>query len=70
MNAREALLGVEDIVKRYGNQKAIYSFYLEFRRRLEILELVKTFCKPGATVLDIGAQPFITSCALKNLAIK
>jgi len=67
MNAREALLGVEDIVKRYGNQKAIYSFYLEFRRRLEILELVKTFCKPGAIVLDIGAQPFITSCALKKL---
>jgi len=67
MNAREALLSVKDIVKLYGDQKAIYSFYFEFGRRLEVLELVKTFCKPGAIVLDIGAQPFITSCALKKL---
>uniref|UniRef100_A0A7J3YTI3 Class I SAM-dependent methyltransferase n=1 Tax=Ignisphaera aggregans TaxID=334771 RepID=A0A7J3YTI3_9CREN len=67
MNAREALLSIEDVIKQYGDQRATYSFYFEFGRRLEVLELVKTFCKPGATVLDIGAQPFITSCALKKL---
>jgi hypothetical protein len=70
MDAREALLSVKDVVKWYGDQKAIYSFYFEFGRRLEVLELVKTFCKLGATVLDIGAQPFITSCALKKLGFK
>jgi len=70
MNAREALLSVKDVVKRYGDQKAIQSFYFEFGRRLEVLELVKTFCMPSATVLDIGAQPFITSCALKKLGFK
>jgi len=68
--AREALLSVSDIVKSFGDQKAISSFYLEFNRRLETLKLVETFCEPGSLVLDIGAQPFTTSCALKRMGYK
>ncbi|WP_448578968.1 class I SAM-dependent methyltransferase [Thermosphaera sp.] len=70
MNAREALLSVSSIVESFGDQKAISSFYLEFNRRLETLKLVETFCKPGSLVLDIGAQPFIISCALKNMGYR
>jgi len=67
MNASEAPLNVSGIVKIFADQKALSSLYLEFNRRLETLKLVETFCKPGSLVLDIGAQPFITSCALKKL---
>jgi hypothetical protein len=34
MKAREALLSIEEIVKNFGDQKAIGSYYLEFSRRL------------------------------------
>ena len=66
MMAKEALRSVEDIVKRLGDGKAIGSYYLEFSRRLEVLRLVEKYCEPGATLLDLGAQPFIISCALKR----
>jgi len=67
MRAEEALRSVEDIVKRLGDGKAIGSYYLEFSRRLEVLRLVEKYCEPGATLLDLGAQPFIMSCALKRM---
>jgi hypothetical protein len=55
MNAEEALLGVEEVVKRFGDQKVADSFYIEFGRRLEVLKLVETYCELGSTILDIGA---------------
>jgi len=67
MMAEEALRSVEDIIKRLGDGKVIGSYYLEFSRRLEVLRLVEKHCEPGATLLDLGAQPFIISCALKRM---
>jgi len=67
MRAREALLSIEEIVKNFGDQRAIGSYYLEFSRRLEVLKLAEEYCKHGSTVLDLGAQPFIISCALKKI---
>jgi len=67
MRAEEALRSVEDIVKRLGDGKVIGSYYLEFSRRLEVLRLVEKYCEPGATLLDLGVQPFIISCALKRM---
>jgi 2-polyprenyl-3-methyl-5-hydroxy-6-metoxy-1,4-benzoquinol methylase len=64
---QEALRSVEDIDKRLGDGKAIGSYYLEFSRRLEVLRLVERWCARGASVVDLGAQPFITSCALKAM---
>jgi len=70
MKVEEALLSVKRVVENFGDRKAIDSFYLEFHRRLEVLKLVKAYCKHGSTLLDIGAQPFITSCALRELGYK
>jgi SAM-dependent methyltransferase len=67
MNAREALLSVKEVVKRFGDSRAVYSYYLEFGRRLEVLKLVEEWCKQGSTILDLGAQPFIISCALRKM---
>jgi SAM-dependent methyltransferase len=67
MKAREALLSIEEIVKNFGDQRAIGSYYLEFSRRLEVLKLAEEYCRHGSTVLDLGAQPFIVSCALKKM---
>jgi 2-polyprenyl-3-methyl-5-hydroxy-6-metoxy-1,4-benzoquinol methylase len=67
MNAREALLSVKEVVERFDDSKAVHSYYLEFGRRLEVLKLVEEYCRRGSTVLDLGAQPFIISCALKKM---
>jgi len=67
MNAREALLSVKEIVERFGNSRAVHSYYLEFSRRLEVLKLIEEYCGQGSTVLDLGAQPFIISCALRKM---
>jgi predicted RNA methylase len=67
MRAREALLSVAEIVKNFGDQRAIGSYYLEFSRRLEVLKLAEEYCRHSSTVLDLGAQPFIVSCALKKM---
>ena len=67
MNTRESLLSVKEIVERFGDSKAVHSYYIEFGRRLEILKHVQEYCKQGSAVLDLGAQPFITSCALRIL---
>jgi 2-polyprenyl-3-methyl-5-hydroxy-6-metoxy-1,4-benzoquinol methylase len=67
MNAREALLSVKEVVERFGDSRAVHSYYLEFGRRLEVLKLVEKYCERGSTVLDLGAQPFIISCALRKM---
>jgi len=67
MNAEKALRDVEEVVRRFGDEKALGSFRLEFARRLEVLRLVEEHCRPGNTVLDLGAQPFIISCALRRM---
>ena len=67
MNAREALLSVEKIVREHGDSKALNSYFLEFGRRLEVLRLVERYCARGASVVDLGAQPFIISCALRAM---
>ena len=53
MSAEKALLSVREVVELFGDQKAVSSFYIEFRRRLEILKLVEAYCNPGSGVLDI-----------------
>jgi len=67
MNAREALLSAKEVIEKLGDWKALGSFYVEFGRRLEVLRLVERYCKPGSLVLDLGAQPFIISRALKMM---
>jgi len=67
MNAKDALLSVKEIVEGSGDSKAIHSYYFEFSRRLEVLKLVGEYCRQGSAVLDLGAQPFIVSCALKKM---
>jgi SAM-dependent methyltransferase len=67
MNARKALLRVKEIVERFGDSRAVHSYYLEFGRRLEALKLVEEYCMQGSTDLDLGAQPFVVSCALKKI---
>jgi len=66
-NVREALLSVKEVVEGFGDSKAVHSYYLEFGRRLEVLKLVEEQCRQGSTVLDLGAQPFIISCALVKM---
>jgi SAM-dependent methyltransferase len=61
------LLSVKEIVERFGDSRAVHSYYLEFSRRLEVLKLIEEWCKQGSTVLDLGAQPFIISCALRKM---
>jgi len=70
MIAREALLSVREIVERFGDSKAIQSYYFEFGRRLEVLKPVEEWCKQGSTILDLGAQPFIISCALRKMGVQ
>jgi len=67
MDAREALLSVEKIIREHGYSKALNSYFLEFGRRLEVLRLVERWCARGASVVDLGAQPFIASSALKAM---
>jgi len=61
MNAKEALLSIEKIVKEHGDPKALGSYILE------VLRLVERYCVKDAAVLGLGAQPFITSCALEAM---
>jgi len=42
------------------------SYYVEFHRRSLVLELVSKHCH-GGRVVDVGASPFILSCALKSM---
>jgi 2-polyprenyl-3-methyl-5-hydroxy-6-metoxy-1,4-benzoquinol methylase len=64
--AVEALLSLEEIFAG-RDDKVKDSYYLEFWRRIEVVDLALRYCKRGLVVADIGAAPFITSCALKKL---
>ncbi|MEM4889467.1 MAG: hypothetical protein QXJ64_08530, partial [Thermosphaera sp.] len=46
-----------------SDSRILHSFYVEFGRRLYTLELVLKFCPPGSKIVDLGASPFIVSCA-------
>jgi SAM-dependent methyltransferase len=63
VNAKEALLSVEEIVRQHGDSKALGTYFMEFRRRLEVLRLVERYCSRDAAVVDLGAQPLIVSSA-------
>jgi len=65
MKAKEALLHIRDAIESYGDERVRRSFYLEFQRRLSVLQLVQEYCREGNIVVDLGASPFIMSCALK-----
>ncbi|MEM2046016.1 MAG: hypothetical protein QXO20_07575 [Candidatus Bathyarchaeia archaeon] len=65
MEAREALLRIKDVIEHYGDEKVKHSFYLEFNRRLLVLRLIEEYNRKGGVIIDLGAQPFIVSCALK-----
>jgi len=65
----EALLRVREVIETSGDGRVRHSYYLEFHRRLQILELVAEYCG-GRRVIDFGASPFITSCALKNMGFE
>jgi len=66
MNPREALLSVRKVVESLGDERVRTSYYLEFHRRLLVLELASRYCQ-GGRVVDVGASPFILSCALKSI---
>jgi len=68
-NPREDLLMVREIVEALGDGRVKHSYYLEFRRRLQVLELVSEYCR-GGRVADFGASPFITSCALRFMGFE
>jgi len=65
MDAEEALLCIRDTIESYGDEKVKHTFYLEFHRRLLTLQLIREYCQEGKVVVDLGASPFIMSCALK-----
>ena len=64
MRSEEALLRLRDFIESCGDEKVRHSFYLEFNRRLLVLQLVEKYCPPGGVIADLGAQPFIISGAL------
>jgi SAM-dependent methyltransferase len=65
MKAIEALLYIKEFLENYSDEKVKHSFYLEFSRRLLLLQLVEKYASKGGVVIDLGAQPFIVSSALK-----
>ena len=68
MDPTEALLSVRDLVE--GDPKVYNSYYFEFQRRLLVLRLVRRYCPEGSLVLDLGASPFILSCALRRMGYR
>jgi hypothetical protein len=67
MNAKGALLSIREVVDRFSNSKAVHNYYLEFDGRLEVLRLIEEYCRQGSTVLDLDAQHFIISRALRRV---
>lgn len=69
MSPREALLRVREVVETSGDGRVRHSYYLEFHIRLQALELVAEYCQ-DRRVVDFGASPFITSCALNFMGFE
>jgi len=63
MNPRETLLSVRKVIEFLGDGGVRNSYYLEFHKRLLVLELASKYCQ-GKRVVDVRATPFL-SCALK-----
>jgi len=47
MSPRETLLSVRKVVESLGDERVKNSYYLEFHRRLLVLELVSKHCHGG-----------------------
>jgi len=62
---KHALLEIEKVIRSLRDSKVVASYYQEFWRRAILLELARKYCPKGSIVVDLGAQPFIVSCALK-----
>ncbi len=62
----KALLSLEEVFVG-SDDKVKGSYYLEFWRRAEVLNMVLKYCGRNSLIVDIGAAPFITSCALRRL---
>lgn len=61
-------MSIENLVKK--DSKVYHSYFFEFHRRLLVLRLVQRYCPKGSLVLDLGASPFIISCALNRMGYK
>ncbi|MEM3941803.1 MAG: methyltransferase domain-containing protein, partial [Candidatus Bathyarchaeia archaeon] len=62
----EALRQIRKLVDAIGDEKVLHSFYLEYVRRLLTLRIIREACPQcGSLIVDLGASPFIVSCALK-----
>ena len=68
--AIKLLKPLEATIKRFGDEKVISSYYLEFVRRAYVLSLALTYCPKNSKVVDLGAQPLILSCALAKAGYK
>jgi len=69
MTPKTILLKIKDVVETFGDGRVKYSYHIEFHRRLQVLELIAEYCR-GRRVIDFGASPFITSCALKFMGFE
>jgi len=69
MTPKVALLKIKDVVETLEDERIKYSYYIEFHRRLQVLQLVSEYCR-GERVVDFGASPFIVSCALKFMGFE
>ena len=65
-----ALLSLEQLVRSLNDARVLHSFYFEFGRRLYTLKLVLEFCPLGSEIVDLGASPFIVSCALVRMGYR
>lgn len=45
MSPREALLRIREVIELLGDGRVRHSYYLEFRRGLQVLELVSEHCR-------------------------
>jgi len=67
---KQVLLEIEEVIKTPQDGRVFTSYYLEFWRRALIQELVMKYCPGDGLVMDLDAQPFILSCALKLMGYK
>jgi 2-polyprenyl-3-methyl-5-hydroxy-6-metoxy-1,4-benzoquinol methylase len=65
--AFKALLAVKEVIEKFGDKKVLNSYYLEFSRRAEVIDLVLRLVKKGSTIIDVGASPYILSQALAKI---
>jgi len=67
MNPREALLSVKGVIERFGDSKAVHSYYLEFGRRFKVLKLIEEIPQAGLNCLRSRCTAFHNFCTLKKM---